>query len=124
MRQAVLSRAITRIEVAAYVEDAEKFSAATFKPRGWSWVDPTKEVDAYEKAVRCGFTTVSDVIAATGNGRDIEDVIRERRRELDMLAAADIKVDTTVEEGPEPAPAQDVDDDGEPAARVVAMRAR
>ena len=67
-----------------------------FKPRGWSWVDPTKEVAAYKEAIKAGLTTVTDVIAATGGGMDIEDVVKTRKRELAMFEDAGIDVDTTV----------------------------
>ena len=103
MRQAVLARAVTAISVEAYALRPEMFTATRWKFRGWSWIDPTKEVDAYEKAVRCGFTTVSAVIAQTGGGVDIEDVIAERKEELAMFEEAGIEVDTTVQETPEPA---------------------
>jgi lambda family phage portal protein len=96
MRQAVLAGAIPGIHVGEYAADADKFAAVHFKPRGWSWIDPTKEVNAYKEAIKAGLTTLTDVIAATADGRDIEDVIATRRRELDMLEEADIEVDTTV----------------------------
>ena len=72
--------------------------------RGWSWVDPTKEVAAYKEAEKAGYITKSSVIAMTGGGTDLEDVIRERRRELDMLEDADLETDTTHAEAA-PAPA-------------------
>ncbi|HMV62711.1 MAG TPA: phage portal protein [Rhodocyclaceae bacterium] len=86
LESAILAGAIPAISVAAYVSRPRHFEAVTWKPRGWSWVDPTKEVNAYKEAVRCGFATVSQVIAQTGDGRDFEDVANERRRELDALA--------------------------------------
>lgn len=94
LEAAVLSRAISAIPVASYVGNPAAFEAATWKPRGWSWVDPTKEVNAYKEAVRCGFTTVSNVIAMTGGGVDLEDVLNERERELAMMESMDLKFDT------------------------------
>jgi len=94
LRQAVLARAIPSISVEDYAANLEKFEAVRFKPRGWSWVDPVKEVDAYREAIRSGFTTVSDVIALTGSGRDLEDVLKERRQELDRMAEAGLIFDT------------------------------
>lgn len=85
LQQAVLARAITSISVEAYAVAPRKFEAVLWKPRGWSWIDPTKEVEAYEQAVKNGFTTVSAVIAQTGDGRDLEDVLKERKRELDLM---------------------------------------
>ena len=83
-------------------------------------------------SVRAGFTTVSRVIANTADGLDIEDIITERKRELELFDEADIDVDTTVEEPIEEAPAAAapampaVEPDEEPEdaapARVVKMR--
>lgn len=91
MKAAVYSGAIPSIRIAEYALNPEKFEAVRFKPRGWTWVDPTKEVDAYVKAVRAGFTTVTDVIAATAGGQDIEDVLNTRRRELDLMEEMDLE---------------------------------
>lgn len=105
LRQAVYSRAVTEISVEQYVLRPEKFEAVHFKPRGWSWIDPTKEVKAYKEAILAGLTTVTDVVAATGGGQDIEDVVKTRRRELDLFAANDIEVDTTFSAASAAAPA-------------------
>lgn len=94
LRQAVLSRAIPSISIEAYAADPAKFEAVCFKPRGWNWIDPTKEVEAYKEAVRCGFTTVTSVIAQTGNGTDLEDVLTERRQELDAMAEKQLEFET------------------------------
>lgn len=117
LQQAVLARAIESITVEQYAANPEKFRAVTWKLRGWTWVDPTKEVTAYKEAVKAGFTTVSAVIATTGGGVDIEDVVAERRRELDMFDTYDIKVDTTIGDAPRPAPAEPKDPDDEEAVR-------
>src|SRR4029077_11607896 len=94
LQQAVLSRALGSIPVDAYGLDAEHYRAAQWKFRGWSWIDPTKEVQAYKDAVRCGFTTVDSVIEQTGGGADIEDVLQQRRQELDDMEALNLVFDT------------------------------
>lgn len=94
LQQAVLAGAIAEINVAEYASNKSKFEAVVYKPRGWTWIDPTKEVEAYKQAVRCGFTTVSDVIAQTNGGTDLEDVLNGRRRELDMMEEKDLVFDT------------------------------
>jgi len=85
LQAAVLAGAIPAVRVDEYAVSPKKFEAVLFKPRGWGWIDPTKEVAAYKEAVKAGFKTVSDVIAETGGGQDIEDVLRQRRRELVMM---------------------------------------
>lgn len=139
LQQAVLAGAVRGLSAGQYAADPDKYGAVHFKPRGWTWVDPTKEVAAYKEAIKAGFTTITDVIAATGGGMDIEDVVKTRKRELQMLADAGIEVDTTysVPNVPAAGPAgsaaddpdepthnpQDDDDQGKPApARVLHMK--
>lgn len=64
-------------------------------PRGWQWVDPQNEVSAYKEAIKAGFTTTSQVVAQSG--LDIEDVLKERRRELDLASESEVGFDTTIE---------------------------
>lgn len=103
LNAAMLARAIPGVDLLAYAADMERFEAVKFKPRGWGWVDPTKEVAAYKEAEKAGYITKSQIIAATNGGLDLEDVARERRRELDMLAEMDIETDTTVSDPVAPA---------------------
>lgn len=87
LQQAVLARAITSIGIESYALHISEYEEAVcFKPRGWSWVDPTKEVEAYKEAIAENMTTLTAVIAATGEGRDLEDVLKERKRELELMA--------------------------------------
>jgi lambda family phage portal protein len=94
LQQAVLSGALPSINMTEYGANPQKFQSVRFKARGWSWVDPTKEVDAYREAVRSGFMTVGDVIGLTGEGRTLEDVLDERRIELDLMAEKKLVFDT------------------------------
>jgi lambda family phage portal protein len=94
LQQAVLAGVTPNVPVEAYAGDIERYSAVRYKPRGWTWIDPTKEVEAFAKAVRNGFTTVTDVIAKTGDGSDIDDVLAGRREELDDMAEQELVFDT------------------------------
>jgi lambda family phage portal protein len=94
LQQAVLSRAVAAIGIEAYANDVQRYELVRFKPRGWSWIDPAKEVDAYIKAVRNGFTTTADVIAKTGDGADLEDVLEGREQELKMMKEKGLVFDT------------------------------
>lgn len=69
-----------------YFSNPKKYQAVRYKPRGWSWIDPAKEVAAYKAAVRNGFMTQGDVIAQTSPGSDLEDTFKARRAELDLAA--------------------------------------
>jgi lambda family phage portal protein len=116
LQQAVLAGAVEGLPVSLYAADTCKYECVTWKPRGWQWVDPTKEVNAFETAVRCGFTTLTDVIAQTAGGQDLEDFIAKRKRELEMLEEAGIEVDTTVIAGVAPPPKSPAIAPGAPAA--------
>jgi lambda family phage portal protein len=123
IQQAVLGRAVPSIPIESYAADPHKFEKVRFKPRGWSWVDPTKEVEAYKEAIKAGLTTRTDVIAQTANGRDREDIDEEREQELkeskemglvydtDQAAIeAEIKSKTQPQAPAAAKPAPDVDD--------------
>ena len=127
LESAVLSGAIPAINRAEYAIHPDKYESVQFKPRGWSWVDPTKEVAAYKDAIAAGFTTVTAVIAATGNGQDLEEVLDERERELQMMADKGLKFDTSpvaAAPTPPPIPAADEQVEALPATapRVVPLR--
>ena len=110
LQQAIFARAITTIRVDEYALNPEKYLSVRFKPRGWSWVDPTKEVAAYKEAVRGGFSTVSEVISFTSSGRDLEDVLTEREQELKLMAEKGLQFDTDPgAEAKEPAPVSEDD---------------
>jgi capsid protein len=103
-------------------------------------VDPTKEVAAYKDALKAGFTTRADIIAATGAGLDIEEVDAQREKELDDQEARGLVYDTDPDvyvaeaagpptaappaaEESEPEDEQEDDEqEPEPAARVVSLR--
>lgn len=126
LQSALMARAIPGVSIEDYLLNRTKFEAVKWKPRGWSWVDPTKEVTAYKEAEKAGYITKADIIAATSSN-DIEDVLRERRRELDMLDEMDLHTDTTDGlEPPEPAPApaapEPDDTDDEQPARILSFK--
>src|SRR5262245_866007 len=131
LQQAIYARAIPAIPVAEYVGDPLKFEKVMFKPRGWGWVDPEKEVKSFKEAITAGFTTLTDVIAQTGDGDDLEDKLRKRERELAMMEQMGLTFDTNPEvympPEPEPAPPPEPKPEAESeseasAERVVKLR--
>lgn len=79
LEMAVLSNVLN---LPGYETVPEAYQRVRWMPRGWSWVDPAKEVAAYKDAVRSGFMTQADVLASSGV--DLEELMAQRRRELDM----------------------------------------
>lgn len=111
-----------------YYTKPKKYWDVRFKPRGWSWIDPAKEVAAYKQAVRSGFMTVSDVIGLTSEHSDAEDVFKQRRLELDMMKDLELVFDTDpgqtdgkgAEQAGAPTPADAADGGDAPAPAEVA----
>lgn len=95
MNAAVMAGAIPEIDAQDFGANHRKYLAVKFRPRGWSWVDPQKEVAAYVQSVKSGFRTVEDVIEETGNGTDLEEMLQARRAELDYMASLDLAFDTS-----------------------------
>lgn len=130
LQLAVLAGALQAVPAEQFLTNTRKYLEHRWKPRGWSWVDPTKEVEAFKSAVQAGFLTVGDVVAATGGGADLEDVLAARRRELDQMAELGLTFDThpTAElESPDTdTPDDDADDDDDTSdaeeRRIVALR--
>lgn len=70
----------------------ERFMAVKWFPRGWGWVDPAKEVQAYREAVRCGFATQAQIVAEQGG--DLEDLLVARASEVDRAEQLGLQFDT------------------------------
>lgn len=56
--------------------------AVRWMPRGFPWVDPAGELDAAQKEVAMGINTLTRLAAE--RGRDIEDLFKERAREIEL----------------------------------------
>lgn len=62
---------------------ADKFKAHAWQFRGWSWVDPLKDIETAKQALELKLTSRSRIAAEMG--RDLEDVFDELQKE-DKLA--------------------------------------
>jgi lambda family phage portal protein len=136
MQQAVLAGAFKTFSVESWALDRRKYEAVRFRPRGWGWVDPTKEVEAFKEAVRCGFMTLQDVVSQSG--ADIEEIFDQRAKEIGLAEEAGLVLDTDPANEikaaeaakPDDPPDDDTDDDtddqstDEPATRRVFSLAR
>lgn len=94
LRQAVMVGAIAGIDAEDYVMNPEKYECAVkYKCRGWSWVDPEKEVNSAKEAIRAGLTTRTHVVSQTADGRDVEDIDEERKQEIEDAEALGLQFD-------------------------------
>lgn len=80
------------LPIQGYEISPDRFRKIQWMPRGWSWVDPQKEVEAYKTAVRCGFKTLASVISEQGG--DLEDLLLQRQAELAKFDELGIVLDT------------------------------
>lgn len=63
-----------------------KFMRVRWQPRGWQWVDPLKEINAAEAAIRLGVATRQDVLSA--QGKDFDDTLAQLVKEKAALEKA------------------------------------
>jgi lambda family phage portal protein len=95
MNAAVLAGSIPGITPIAFANDPENYMHVRFRPRGWSWVDPQKEVAAAVQSVKSGFSTVESIIEHHGNGADLEEVMIARQAELAYMKELELAFDTS-----------------------------
>lgn len=69
---AVLSGAIV---IPDYYSNRRTYRRIVWRPDGWPWVDPAKDLQTAKDAVRCGFTSRSKVVAEKGD--DVETIDHE-----------------------------------------------
>jgi len=58
------------------------FDASVFRPRGWQWVDPQKEINAAVTAMHNGIMSMQDV--SNQYGRDIEETFSQIQRDYEL----------------------------------------
>ncbi len=84
---------------------ALELEAYEFIPRGWSWVDPLKEMKAHQTGLALGLVTRRTIISES-TGRDFEDVIDELAEEEEYMRSNGIDP-----RPPDPKAAESHDDD-------------
>lgn len=89
LKMSVLSGAMA---LPNYETQPELYEEVRWLPRGWQWIDPAKEINAYKTAVRSGFMTQTDVVAQ--NGGDFEELAHSRQREVELAYELDLVFDT------------------------------
>ena len=104
LRMSLLSGQLDPLKMSKLAE----YDAATWQPRRWAWVDPSKDVDANKAAIHGLLKSRGDVIRE--QGRDPEDVWVELEREEERLAALiAARRDATETAAPRPPPKEEAD---------------
>ena len=89
LEMAVLSGALN---LPTYETEPERYQHVRWVFRGYSYVDPQKEISAMKDAVRSGFKTLADCVAE--NGGDLDELLIARQAELAKLDEMNIITDT------------------------------
>jgi lambda family phage portal protein len=71
----------------------DKFCAPCWVPRGWTWVDPLKDVNASIRELEFGLTTRTRIAAE--NGTDYMDLLDEMQQEAKSITDRQFAVTTT-----------------------------
>jgi lambda family phage portal protein len=67
------------------LKDYDRIKESTFRGRGWSWVDPKKEIEAQVLGLQNKTTTLTDVLAE--KGIDIEEHFETLKRERELATS-------------------------------------
>jgi len=60
----------------------EKFNAPIWRPRGWTWIDPLKEVEANTRAIKNRLKSLQSALGE--QGLDVEDVLLDNQMALEL----------------------------------------
>lgn len=64
--------------------DPSEYSAVEFRPRGWKWADPLRDLKSAEGAINANLTSKADVCAEMG--LDYKEVLEKRYEEIKLEA--------------------------------------
>jgi capsid protein len=70
----------------------DRFSACRWMARGWSYIDPLKDAQADNLAIRSGTKTQAQVVAEQGG--DLEELLIARKAEVDRAEELDLHFDS------------------------------
>jgi lambda family phage portal protein len=89
--RAVLSGALN--PPAEYFVDPLPWKSVEWIPAAWKYLHPVQDVQAYKEAIRNGIMTLGEAVKEI-RGRNLEEVLRERKDELALLDELGIKTDS------------------------------
>jgi len=85
-----LEMALTTRQIPLPIAKIEKYDAATWRGRGWKWVDPLKEATAAEKNYSLGTTSLTRI--CDDNGDDFEQILQERKAEQELAKQYGVEI--------------------------------
>ena len=85
-----LRMAITTGRLPLPIQKIEKFEDVAWVPRGWSYVDPLKEINAHKVAVEMGVESLSEI--ASSKGKDLQEIFEQIKREKELAESLGISL--------------------------------
>jgi len=109
--QGWLSMALTAGKLGLPMARFSDFASPVFRPRGWAWVDPLKEIKSNVQSVESGVKSLQDVASET-SGRDLEEVFAALQQEKQLAAkfGLDLQILKGGSKNGKPASADDIAD--------------
>jgi len=104
-----LTFALVTAQVNLPMAKFEKFNRPLWQPRGWAWVDPKKDIETNKIALDNKLTSWSAIVAE--QGKDMEDVWRQRIADEKMAAQMGIDLTPPAPTPPRPITEDDLEDD-------------
>jgi len=83
----ILAGNIPGLSAARYYQDEDEFKSYWIPPKR-DWVDPLKDIRAFEKDLELNAATLTEYLGS--KGKDIDDVLEERKEEIQKLRDAGI----------------------------------
>ena len=69
----------------------ERYLSPRWQTRGWSWVDPKKEIEAFRLGEAAGYYTKSQIMSMLG--KDFDDNVDQIRAENETLSEVGVQLD-------------------------------
>lgn len=100
--------------------NAMRWAEATFEGRGWSWIDPLKDLQAAEKEIQLGLT--SRTALARERGHEFEENLAQLAHEQELAALAGVDVSVVRKTAKDAADRPENPEPGEGDDRTRALR--
>ncbi len=103
-----LEMALTTQAVKLPLSEYDYFNHPAWRPRGWTWVDPVKDVKAAILAINAGLNSRTRI--ASEQGRDLEEIFEELAKENKWAKEQGITLTSDLREGAEEPDVDDTED--------------
>jgi lambda family phage portal protein len=107
LEAAVLSGKLSMPNFFADDRARERYAKHRWSTPGWQWVDPVKEIQAVERQLSLGVSTMAEICGE--QGKDWYEVLRARKREIEACKEMDMELPwfAALSQAPAPIDAED-----------------